>query len=109
MDTVLLFFGASTTQGIRDPEGGWVGRLTRFLMSRDIESENTNFTVFNLGVSGDDTRGLLSRMEPEMKARKDPDERAIIGIAIGTNDSAIIDGKIPHTTPDSRARITACP
>ena len=83
----ILFFGASTTWGAWDREkGGWVNRIRLFLDNKD-----SDFFVYNSGVSGDTTEDMLRRFEIELKAR-DPE---IIVISIGDNDSVVesINGK----------------
>ncbi|MFH1505903.1 MAG: GDSL-type esterase/lipase family protein [archaeon] len=80
----ILVFGSSMTQGSFDPEGGWVGRLSRYLMKL-TPGERPKYKVYNMGVSGDSSKELLERIEPEIKARMRDD--MIIIIAIGGNDA----------------------
>src|SRR6266446_3620690 len=72
-----LVFGASITQGFWDTEGGWVNRLRRHYDSQVIKGlhpEENYPTVFNLGISGDSTKGVLKRFNNEAKARVWPGE-----------------------------------
>lgn len=56
----ILVFGDSIALGLWDENGGWVGRLTEFLIKRSIAADlEENFEVYNLGISGDTTEGLL--------------------------------------------------
>lgn len=86
----ILCFGASIVQGYMDPVGGWTQRLRRVLDAkytttyRDVVLPSHD--VFNLGISGDTTAGLLQRIEQEIIPRK-LDEIAAIIISIGVNDS----------------------
>jgi len=81
-EEIMLVFGASSTWGAWDFEkGGWVNRLRLFLDNRETEDY---FEVYNLGISGDNTRGLLKRIEIECEARNP----TTIIISIGENDSA---------------------
>ena len=76
-----LIFGDSITQGFNDLTGGWVQRLRELLTLDDY--------VFNLGISGDTSEGLLARFETELKPRLSTEgELNYILIAIGSNDSA---------------------
>lgn len=84
----ILFFGDSITQGFWSVEGGWVEKIRKHydgISMRDL-SQTIRPTVFNLGISGDTTRGLLKRIENETLARKWEDDPLVVAIAIGTND-----------------------
>ena len=88
----ILVFGDSITQGFWDVQGGWVARLRKFYDERQIANlKNRNEpTIFNLGISGDITGGVIRRFENELEARKWrwPNEDFAFVFAIGTNDSA---------------------
>ena len=76
-----IIFGDSIAQGFNDLTGGWVQRLRESLTLDDY--------VFNLGISGDNSEGLLVRFEAELKPRLSTEGEAnYILIAIGSNDSA---------------------
>lgn len=75
-----LIFGDSITQGFNDLTGGWVQRLRESLTLDDY--------VFNLGISGDTSDGLLARFEAELKPRLSGDASNFVLISIGSNDSA---------------------
>lgn len=84
----ILVFGASTTYGAWDPEGGWVQRLRKFLDQKIIASNlELYFIVYNLGISGDDTEGILERFEDETKRRISADEETTILFSAAINDS----------------------
>lgn len=88
----ILVFGTSTTYGAWDTEGGWVSKLRKFIDQKVVESyDGQNHTyyhlIYNLGVSGDDTRGILKRFEQESKVRFSEDEETIIIFHVGVNDS----------------------
>ena len=84
----ILVFGDSITWGAFDLEGGgWVERLKLYMWAKgDID-------VYNLGISGGKTPGLLERFESETKARIEEDEETIIVFAIGINDSYFVHSK----------------
>lgn len=86
----ILVFGASTTYGSYDSEGGWVQRLRKYFDRRMIKSKyEAYFTVYNLGVDGDTSRDLLRRFEDEVKVRLDEDQETLVIISIGINDLII--------------------
>lgn len=100
-ETNILVFGASTVHGAWDPEGGgWVGRLNRFLMERIQRETDPYFTVYNLGVNGDTSSGLIRRFEQEAKARFVRAESNVIVFSIGINDSVLLDDKEHYVTPE---------
>lgn len=85
MSNRLCIFGDSITWGAVDPEnGGWVAQLRRY-----FETNSYDISVYNQGVSGDNTDDLVKRFEVECKAR----EPQIIIFAIGVNDSQYIKTK----------------
>jgi len=85
MSKRICVFGDSISQGYSDyNEGGWINRLRKHLDLSDYD-----ISVFNLGVSGDNTFDLLRRFEVEVKARMP----WLIIFAIGINDSQYINSK----------------
>lgn len=79
MSNRICIFGDSITWGAVDPEnGGWATQLRRYFETNDYD-----ISVYNQGISGDNTDDLLARFEVECKAR----EPQIIIFAIGINDS----------------------
>ncbi len=86
-----LFFGDSITYGEYDGVfGGWVDILKRYALQKYNEGSN-ELILFNLGIGGETTEGLLHRMSHEMKARNSADGN-IIFLGYGANDLAIKDG-----------------
>ena len=83
--TNILVFGASITWGAWDREGGWVQRLRNFVDEKNISNPDYDRMIYNLGISGDTTENLLSRLENEVKTRLSEEETIII-FSIGTND-----------------------
>ncbi|MBI2411204.1 MAG: hypothetical protein HYV32_04910 [Candidatus Kerfeldbacteria bacterium] len=85
MEQTMCIFGDSITWGAADSEyGGWVAQLRRYFEMNDYD-----ITVYNNGVSGDNTDYLLERFTVECAAR----EPQIIIFAIGINDSQYIKTK----------------
>ncbi|MCW1908385.1 MAG: GDSL-type esterase/lipase family protein [Candidatus Saccharibacteria bacterium] len=87
----VLVFGDSITQGYWDTEGGWVERIRKFHDSKQV----TNLegldepTIFNFGISADNSNDILNRIEPETISRTRHDNLPIVIIQIGVNDSSI--------------------
>ncbi len=88
----ILVFGDSITQGFCDMSGGgWCNRLIKECFEREVVSDyQYNRTIFNLGVSGDNTSDLLKRVRAESEARilkYPPEDFDVAILAIGVNDS----------------------
>jgi lysophospholipase L1-like esterase len=79
MDNAINIFGDSIVHASYVEGGGWADRLRNNLEKRTDDY----FRVYNLGIDGEDTDGLLKRFANENEARL-PN---IIIIAIGVNDS----------------------
>lgn len=91
----LLIFGDSIVYGAWDTDkGGWVQRIKSFLDEETLSESENEYTIYNLGVSGNTTEDLLERFEFETKQRlKDDGEELIFIFAIGVNDSQFIHSK----------------
>jgi len=88
--TQIIVFGPSTTYGAWDIEGGWVQRLRKYLDQKQIGDSELYYEVYNLGINGDTSEGILKRFEFELKQRINPEDKGlIILISIGINDSMI--------------------
>jgi lysophospholipase L1-like esterase len=93
----LFLFGDSNVAGVGDLYGGWAGQLCRKLIedpnnirhhAKDIE-----YYPYNLGVRGNCIEDIISRIQLEIEARLDPDERhepVRIVISAGLNDCLFI-------------------
>lgn len=76
----ICIFGDSIVWGLWDKEaGGWAERLRLSLAFKGFKGD-----IYNLGISGDTSDGLLRRFESEALAR----DADIVIISIGVNDSA---------------------
>ncbi len=99
----IICFGDSITYGNWDPEGGWVGRLRKYLDNKSLEAYSgadlySKFytLTYNQGIPGDTSTGLFSRFESELASRFNPAEETIILFAIGINDSRFYPGENRH-------------
>lgn len=95
----VLFFGDSITWGAWDKEGGWVARIKKFVDEKVIDSNFEYYhDIYNVGISGDNTSGLLERFEAEAKNRIDEDSETALIFAIGVNDSQFVEN-VGNRTP----------
>lgn len=102
-DIHILVFGDSIAYGAWDPEGGWVQRLRRRLDKITLNGKGY-YLVYNLGVSGDTSREILSRFESEAKIRLDAQEKPVIIFAFGTNDCVLVNKKKEFKVPEKEFR-----
>lgn len=87
-----LFFGDSITYGEYDGVfGGWVDILKRYALQKFHEGNGDELILFNLGIGGETTEGLLKRMPVELAARNSVDGNLVF-ISYGANDLAIKEG-----------------
>ena len=87
-----LFFGDSITYGEYDGVfGGWVDLLKRYYHT-GYRNNGKEVNVFNLGIGGETTAGLLKRITAEANSRKSP-VKNLLFISYGANDLAILEGK----------------
>ena len=87
-----LFFGDSITYGEYDGIfGGWVDILKRYALQKYNEGSSNELILFNLGIGGETSEGLVKRIPHEMKARNSADGN-IVFIGYGANDLAVKDG-----------------
>lgn len=89
----IIAIGASSVFGRIDPQkGGFVGRLKVW---HELKEPIYN-AVFNLGISGDTTTGMLRRLTRETKIRN-PD---LMIFSLGSNDASRKGGEVSSiTTP----------
>lgn len=84
----VLVFGDSITQGYWDTEGGWVDKLRKYYSKLQVQDFSKDQpTVFNLGITADDSRHILTRAKAETGARTGYGTQPICIIQIGVNDS----------------------
>lgn len=85
----VLVFGDSITQGFWAVEHGWVDRVRTHYDSVQLDDLNGKDepTIFNLGISGDTSADLVSRIGQEVAARTIPGQKPIVIVQIGVNDS----------------------
>ncbi|MCL2280264.1 SGNH/GDSL hydrolase family protein [Candidatus Saccharibacteria bacterium] len=89
-----LIFGDSLAYGAWDSEGGWADRLKRYLHQKSIDTETDRSQLFNLGIGGDNSRDILTRIETEIQPRLADFWTPVILISCGLNDTRIENGDI---------------
>lgn len=96
----ILIFGDSIAYGKMDSRGGWADRLKAFLHEKRLQDPRFRFLVYNLGVDGDATGGVLERFDSEARQRVEREGETIIMFAVGANDAQFIRSKgTPKTSP----------
>ncbi len=90
----ILCFGDSITLGEKDIEqGGWADRLKKHYYQKFEYSQTQQISLYNLGVAGETTDGLLRRFAIEVAARSIKGQKLLILFAYGINDIVIHKGK----------------
>jgi lysophospholipase L1-like esterase len=90
----ILVFGDSIAQGFWDMSGGWVQRFGSKVHQASLDNMlhgdgKSYIEVFNLGISGDTSEGVLNRLKQEVEARRTDEYSEVIILAIGINDSIL--------------------
>jgi len=86
----VLIFGDSITQGYWDTNGGWVDRLRQHYDELQVQDFDVNQpTIFNLGISADNSGDILARAPAEIKARTRHNVPPVVLVQIGINDSCV--------------------
>lgn len=100
-----LFFGDSITYGEYDGVfGGWVDILKRYALQKYNEGGN-ELILFNLGIGGETSEGLVKRIRNEMTARN-AENGNVVFIGYGANDLAVKDQKQIVNPEEFKANIT---
>lgn len=86
MDKILIF-GDSIAYGKWDSKGGWVARLRSYIDETYNLGKSGNTQVFNLGIPGEIVPRLADRFLEELDMRIFPEEKNLVIIACGINDS----------------------
>ena len=95
MDQKIIVYGSSVAWGAWDKKGGWVERLKKFTSGKTIDSgEKYYCMLYNLGISGDTSSGILRRFEKELLQRYgETDQTLVVVFEVGVNDSMYINDK----------------
>lgn len=101
----IFIFGGSITQGYYDDKtGGWANQIGLHYQKHALANLGGERTeVFNLGVSGDTTEGVLGRLKSEVEARRLYDDEDCIVLAVGMNDSMLINNRVVLDVHDFQA------
>jgi lysophospholipase L1-like esterase len=89
----IVVFGTSIARGSFDGVGGgWVARLSAYLDARVPPERGTDIIeVYNLGISGDTSRGVRERFTRELTPRADGAEydQVTVVFEVGGNDALL--------------------
>lgn len=103
MDRKILVYGSSISWGAWDEVGGWVDRLKQYINKKVIDSEGKYYCLlYNLGISGDDTTGVIKRLEDELTRRFDKSEELVVIFEMGINDSMYKNAEKEFRTPKEK-------
>ncbi len=95
----ILCFGDSITLGEKDAmQGGWADRLKTHFFEQYIDSQRQEISLYNLGIAGETTDGLVRRFETELNARSVRGHDLLLVFAYGCND--IVIHKDKNTVPE---------
>ena len=86
---IFLFFGDSTILGVGAVGNSWVDLAMHHLRACHYEEHLRDITYYNLGISDDDSVGVLQRIGAEVKSRYRESARMHVFIAVGLNDSRL--------------------
>jgi lysophospholipase L1-like esterase len=89
----VLVFGDSIAEGMWDTHGGWVQRLRTHYDTKHLVTKTDQPEVINVSISGDRTQDVIDRLINEARFREWNDEDFVLVLAVGINDSAIVNGK----------------
>lgn len=95
----IFCFGDSITYGENGLfVSGWVARLRLYIDNKAQEDPTFKGLVYNLGISGETTNGLVQRFLPETESRlrevrEEKRRNNIFIFAFGSNDSVMIPSK----------------
>ena len=79
----VLLFGDSITYGVGSKVGGWANLIRPMI---EQKFTNTYYDVYNLGIPGENSKGLLKRIKYECQARGVGHNNTYIVIETGGND-----------------------
>lgn len=90
----IICFGDSITRGESDAVyGGWADRIKTRLIKQFLETDQDRVSVFNMGISGETTDGLMQRFQPECVTRLSADNNNTVLFGYGANDLACQEGE----------------
>lgn len=86
----ILVFGDSIAWGAYDSAGGWADRIKHEVIS-DFIGDGEKHQLYNIGIGGETSTGLLARIERETTARYSSSWQFAFVLAIGINDTRDVD------------------
>jgi len=105
----IICFGDSITRGESDAVyGGWADRIKTQATKQFLETGKDKISVFNMGISGETTNGLIQRFENEFVTRQALDKQDTVLFGYGANDLANQDGNYLVEITTYVANLTRC-
>ncbi|PKH06057.1 GDSL-type esterase/lipase family protein [Moritella sp. Urea-trap-13] len=105
----IICFGDSITRGESDADyGGWADRIKTRLIKQFLETAKERVSVFNMGISGETTDGLMQRFPHEFVTRLSDDKKNTVLFGYGANDLANQDGKFLVTIESYIDNLSHC-
>ncbi|WP_417785310.1 SGNH/GDSL hydrolase family protein [Tenacibaculum sp.] len=107
--THIICFGDSITRGENDSDkGGWADRLKAHCMKLFLKTRKDEICIFNMGIGGETTEGLVKRFANEFNTRLLKDGNNIVTLAYGANDIALLNGKNAVSLEKFRDNLNLC-
>lgn len=97
----MLIFGDSLVYGKWDSEGGWAARLRKYVDEKYNLGKTGAFLVYAQGIPADLATLTASRLENELVERINPNDKNLVILAIGVNDSCPNNLKRGKQTPEA--------
>ncbi|MDX2322109.1 MAG: GDSL-type esterase/lipase family protein [Moritella sp.] len=105
----IICFGDSITRGESDAVyGGWADRIKTRLIKQFLETAKDRVSVFNMGISGETTDGLMQRFQSEFVTRLADDKQNTVLFGYGANDLANQDGRFLVTIESYIDNLSHC-
>ncbi len=97
----IFVYGDSIVKGNWDSSGGWANRIKNYLIKDAIRKDYKDYGhAINLGVDGDTINKLLRRFKNETKARVWPNIENAFIIAVGINDSMMLEDEYVYSAEE---------
>jgi len=107
--TKILCFGDSITLGEKDDKrGGWADRLKTLFIHQYVDTNYQAVTLYNLGVAGETSDGLIRRFKTELNARRMKNDKTIVIFFYGANDVVIRKEKNTVPTTYYKRNLSEC-
>jgi lysophospholipase L1-like esterase len=105
----IICFGDSITRGENDHlHGGWADRLKSFFIELFLTTSKNEVCVFNLGIGGETTDGLVVRFKSELLTRLSEQQGDVVVLGYGANDLVWSEGHYMVEPDRYLSHLSAC-